>query len=82
MICVSATMLIAVSMVAMDSNAAEPASSEVSSTVDAAVDTSSQKWLDSFDEAKSLSNQKKTSRSFCISRLYGAVHVGRWILQS
>ena len=58
MICVSATMLIAVSMVAMDPNPAEPGSSEVSPTVAAAVDTSSQKWLDSFDEAKTRSIEK------------------------
>ena len=60
MICISATMLIAVSvsMVAMDPNAADPGSSEVSQTVATAVDTSSQKWLDSFDEAKTRSIEK------------------------
>ena len=60
MISVSAMVLFSVSLslAAMDPNSADPNNSELSQTVADAMDASSGKWLDSFEEAKKLSIEK------------------------
>ncbi len=60
MISVSAMVLlsVSVSLVAMDPNLTDPNHAELSDVVADAVDASTGKWLDSFDDAKKLSIEK------------------------